>query len=89
MANKLLDEKKDPPMYCRFRPASRAMAQEFATRWNVHLHESIDRLTLLGGLVAWFAGNIEPQGENGQGISCSETEVLLNKFFGGVKGPLD
>ncbi len=89
MPNKLLNEKKGPPMFSRFRPSSRALAEEFAQRWGVHLHESIDRLTLLGGIVAWFAGNIQPMGENGQDLSRSETDVLLHKLFGAVKTPLD
>jgi hypothetical protein len=89
MPRNLLDEKQGPPMYCRFRPTSRALAEEFAQDSRCHLHESIDSLTLLGGIVWWFAKNMQPRRENGQGVSCSETEALLNKFFGGVKGPLD
>jgi hypothetical protein len=81
----MFNEKQGPPMYCRFRPSSRAIAQEFADRWECHLHESIDTLTLLGGIVAWFALNIEPRMRASQPVSCTETEALLNKVFGPVK----
>lgn len=79
------NEKQGPPVYCRFKPSVKRMAEEWAQRWDCHLHEAINQLTFLGAICAWFAANIAPDGPNGQEASRIEMEDFLNKILGPVR----
>ena len=79
------NESKGQPMYCRFSPTVKDLAEELAGQWDCHLHEALNKMAFIGGLCAFFVTNIVNATPDSQPPSGGETEALLNKVFGAVK----
>lgn len=76
-------QKKSEVVYCRFRSGIDALIEARAQSWDLSKASTIEKLAFIGEIAVWAVENTMGQDRGPeQGGSRSETEQLLNAFFG-------